>query len=442
MSNFFNELKNRNVYKAATAYVVTGWLIMQVVDTMSNNLSWPPEIASWITKILMVGFPITLVVTWLYEVTPQGLKLTGAVQEDTQENRRSGKRLNHLIIGALAITICFMLVERVFFAGNLGMNDRQLASIAVMPFDNISLTDGDMGFSRGLTEQISNDLASVGGLKVIDPNSSFSYEGQNLSDREIAEELKVEYLLKGSLQYDKSRNRVKIITRLVHASSGSYEWSNSYEDDFDEIFVIQNDVSRNVVSKLRVTLTPQEKEVLGARLTENTDAYKLYLESKNYSKKRTDEDLRKAIDLLEEAVVIDPDFAEAHAELTYLYNNLSFYGNLSKEVKDERRAYHIKRALELAPEKPEVLWARASYNLSINKDSSQVIADLRRAIALKPNYADAYYVLGIALQRIRATDQALEAFEEAVELDPKNEFMQIQLRIGIISMDTGNAAWH
>jgi TolB-like protein len=427
MSNFFNELKNRNVYKAATAYVVTGWLILQVVEIFSEFLQLPNSFGYWVTMILIVGFPIVLLLTWVYEITPKGLKRTGAVQEDTPENRRSGKRLNHIIIGALSLIICLMLVERVFFAGNLSMNKRQLASIAVLPFDNISLTGGDVGFSRGLTEQISNDLASVGGLKVIDPNSSFSFEGQNLSDREIAEELKVEYLLKGSLQYDDGRNRIKIITRLVHASSGSYEWSNSYEDDFEEIFMIQEDVSRNVVSKLRVTLSPQEDKALSTKPTENTDAYKLYLESKNYSKKRTDEDLRKAIDLLKEAVANDPDFAEAHAELSYLYNNLSFYGNLSKEVKDERRAYHIKRALDIAPDKPEVLWAKASYNNSNRKDSSQVIADLRRAIALKPNYADAYYVLGMALQRVRATDQALESFEEAVNLDPENEFLKVQL---------------
>ena len=427
MSNFFNELKNRNVYKAATAYVVTGWLILQVVDIFSEFLQLPNSFGYWVTMVLVVGFPIVLLLTWLYELTPKGLKRTGAVQEDTPENRKSGRRLNHIIIGALALIICLMLVERVFFAGNLSMNNRQQASIAVLPFDNFSLNDGSEGFSRGLTEQISNDLSSLAGLKVIDPNSSFSFEGQNLNDREIAEELKVEYLLKGSLQYDDSRNRIKIITRLVHAGSGSYEWSNSYEDDFDEIFAIQEDVSRNVVSNLRVTLSPQEDKALGRILTENTDAYKLYLESKNYSKKRTDEDLRKAIDLLKEAVAKDPDFAEAHAELSYLYNNLSFYGNLNKEVKDERRAYHIKRALEIAPDKPEVLWANASYNLSNTKDSSQVIADLRRAIKLKPNYADAYYVLGMALRRVRATDQALEAFEEAVNLDPKNEFLKVQL---------------
>ena len=118
MSNFFNELKNRNVYKAATAYAVTAWLIREVVDVIGPNLGWPDSIAPLVIKILLVGFPISLVLTWLYEVSPQGLKRTGAVQEDTPENRRSGKRLNHLIIGALAITICFMLVERVFFAGN------------------------------------------------------------------------------------------------------------------------------------------------------------------------------------------------------------------------------------------------------------------------------------------------------------------------------------
>jgi TolB-like protein len=320
-----------------------------------------------------------------------------------------------------------MLVERVFFAGNVSINKRQEASIAVLPFDNFSLDQANEGFSKGLAEQISNDLASVSGLKVIAANSSSSFEGKELDDQEIGNTLKVNYLLKGSLQYDNRRNRVKIITRLVNANNGYSLWSDVYEDHFDEIFVIQEDVSRNVVSQLRVRLQPGEEKALGEKLTDNTEAYKLYLESKNFSKKRTDKDLRKAILLLNEAIQLEPNFAEAHAELSYLYQNLFFYGSINEEVKDERRIYHLKKALSLAPDKPEVLWAKASYNLSMRKDSSQVIADLRKAITLKPSYADAHYSLGRAFRWVRARDQQLRSFEKAVDLDPQNAFLKVQL---------------
>ena len=239
MSNFFNELKNRNVYKAATAYVVTGWLIMQVVDTMSNNLSWPPEIAYWITNILIVGFPITLVITWLYEVTPAGLKRTGKIQEDTPENRRSGKRLNHLIIGALAIFICFMLVERVFFAGNVSINKRQEASIAVLPFLNMSAEEENEFFADGLTEQILDELANLSGLQVTARTSSFKFKDRNEDVRKIGQELDVNYILEGSVQYDNLTNRIKITAQLINANNGYHLWSGTYDDDFEKIFEIQ-----------------------------------------------------------------------------------------------------------------------------------------------------------------------------------------------------------
>ena len=426
MSNFFNELKNRNVYKAATAYVVTGWLIMQVVDTMSNNLSWPPEIASWITKILIVGFPITLVITWLYEVTPQGLKRTGAVQEDTADNRKAGKRLNHLIIGALAITICFMLVERIFFAGNTSINKRQEASIAVLPFANISLTNEDENFALGLTEQILNDLSSVSGLRVISANSSFIYREKNLNDQEIANELKVNYLLKGSLQYDNRNNRVKIITRLVNPYDGENLWSDAYEDDFIEIFGIQEDVSRKVVSQLQVKLLPNEEEFLGTKITSNEEALKLYLKSRNFSKKRNDRDLGKAIELLQKAVKLEPNFAEAHAELSFLYGQRYFYGNLSKESRNELMKYHLDKAIEIAPETPEVLWAKARYYVPSPKDSGLVISNLKKVIALRPNFADAQYHLALAFHRARKYESALKYMEEAVKRDPNNDFLGVQ----------------
>jgi TolB-like protein len=423
MSNFFNELKNRNVYKAATAYVVTGWLIMQVVDTMSNNLEWPPAIASWITKVLIVGFPITLVVTWLYEVTPQGLKRTGAVQEDTPENRRSGKRLNQIIIGVLGIAICFMLVERVLFAGNVDINKRQQASIAVLPFANMSSQEENEYFADGLTDQILDELANLSGLQVTARTSSFKFKDKNEDVRKIGEELDVNYVLEGSVQFDSRSNRIKIIAQLINASNGYHLWSETYEDDFEQIFGIQEDVSRKVASQLRIQLLPEEDKILSEKLTDNTEAYKLYLRSKEFSFKRTDEDLRKAIDLLKQATELEPDFAEAHAELSFLYGLLFSYGSLSKEDRDEFKDFHLNRALEIAPNKPEVLFAKAlNYMNYLRKDSSQVIADLRKAIELKPNYADAQYALFRALGWAEQSDLALKSLEKAVELDPLNSF--------------------
>ena len=416
MSNFFNELKNRNVYKAATAYVVTGWLIMQVVDTMSNNLEWPPAIASWITKILIVGFPITLVITWLYEVTPQGLKRTGAVQQDTRENRRSGKRLNQIIIGVLGIAICFMLVERIFFAGKVSINKRQEASIAVLPFVNMSAGDENEYFADGLTEQVLDELANLSGLQVPARTSSFKFKDTKEDVRSIGEQLDVNYVLEGSVRYDESSNRIKITTQLINATNGYHISSKTYDENFERIFEIQEDVARKVAQELEVQILPREEKALASRKTDNPEAYKLYVKARTFSVKRNDDDLKKAIALLNQAIEIDPEFAEAYAELCFLYVQRHFYGNLPLAERNEKMQYYLNKAMELAPEKPEVLRAKAIWRAQNGVDLDETIQDLQKAVKLKPNYADGHFLLGQQLGWNNQMDQSLKSMERALEL--------------------------
>lgn len=410
------------MYKVATAYAVSGWLIMQVVNTIGNNLGWPNAIAAVITKILIVGFPIALVLTWLFEFTPLGLKRTGAVQKDTTDNKKAGRRLDKLIIGTLAVTLCFMLVERMFFAELVSINTRQQASIAVLPFVNFSSDKENAYFADGLTEQILDELAGLSGLQVTARTSSFKFKDTNEDARDIGEQLSVNYLLEGSVRFDSKRNRIRITAQLINASNGYHLWSETYEDDFDEIFAIQEKVSRKVASKLKVQLLPDEDVALSTKLTENTEAYKLYILSREFSVKRNDRDLVKGIDLLKQALELDPNFAEAHAEISFLYGQRSFYGNLSKKDKDSFQEFHLKKALDLAPNKPEVLRAKARYFVGLRKDSTQVIVDLRKAIKLKPNYADAHHMLFSALYWAKHRHLGIKSLERAVELDPLNNF--------------------
>ena len=325
MSNFFEELKRRNVYKVAVAYLVTAWLIIQVVSTVGPNLNWPDSIAPLTTRILLVGFPIALVLAWLYEFTPQGLKRTGAVQQDTTDNRKAGRRINRLIIGSLSLVLILMLVERLFLAGSTLYPDKQMASIAVLPFANMSSEEENEYFADGLTEQILDELANLSGLQVTARTSSFKFKNKNEDVRKIAEQLTVNYVLEGSVQYDSRRNRIKITAQLINAYNGYHLWSETYEDDFDEVFGIQEDVSRKVAKQLRIQLLPDEDKVLSTKLTENTEAYKFYIRARQLSAKRDDKSLEQAIILLKEALELDPEFAEAHAELSFAYGLRFFF---------------------------------------------------------------------------------------------------------------------
>ena len=276
MSNFFEELKKRNVYKVATAYAITSWLIIQVVNTIGPNLNWPDSIASLVTRILLVGFPIALVLAWLYEFTPQGVRRTGTVQQDTTDNRSAGRRLNRMIIGTLALTLCFMLVERVFFADRTSINEYQKASIAVLPFENLSQDAEYAFFANALPARIIDELAIISGLSVTNRTSSFGANKNIKNTKEMAELLNVNYLLDGELQYDTRSNRIRISTQLVNAVNGYILWSQTFEDSFDQIQYIQEKVCREVSSKLRVHLLPEEDQALSEKITENDEVYKLF----------------------------------------------------------------------------------------------------------------------------------------------------------------------
>jgi TolB-like protein len=427
MSNFFEELKNRNVYKVATAYAICSWGVIQVVNTIGPNLAWPDSIASLITRIVLVGFPIALVLTWLYEFTPQGLKLTGKVQQETTDNRKAGKRLNHIIIGVLAFTICFMLVERVFFADRTTINKTQKASIAVLPFENLSLDVDYAFFANALPARIIDELSIISGLSVTNRTSSFGAKENIQSAKEMAELLNVNYLLDGELQFDSRFNRIRISAQLINAANGYIMWSQTFEDSFDQVQDIQEKVCREVSSKLRVHLLPEEDQVLSEQITDNQEVYKLFLKAKELTMNRTEKDLLKAIELLEQAIAMEPNFAEGHAQLVSSHGLRRGYGNASKEEVRPKMKEHLDKALAIAPEKPEVLFAKATFEFRTLDEKTNVVADLRKAIEKKPGYVEAHYELYNALTATGQPELGFESLQKVLQLDPGNSFYNAML---------------
>ncbi|RNC89931.1 MAG: hypothetical protein ED555_10830 [Allomuricauda sp.] len=428
MTQFFEELKRRNVYKVATAYALTSWLLIQIANTIGPNLNLPDAVPATITKILIIGFPIALVLAWLYELTPNGFKLTKSSDRSADDGKKLGRRLNKGIIILLTLAVSLLLIDRFFFRGQNLFQEGQTASIAVLPFANFSPEVENGYMADGLTEQMLNELSNVSGLRVPARTSSFAFKDKNEDIRHIAEQLKVNYVLEGSVRFH--QDKIRITVQLINAANGYHLWSNTYDENFEEIFEIQESISRKVVNELRVRLLPQEEEALSNRLTENSEAYKLYLRSREFSQLRDDPSLKRGIALLEEALALEPNFAEAHAELSFLYNQWHFYGSLDKKTRDAKSTFHIKRALELAPEKPEVIRANANYLRSIkgtfDQDSAKIIRELRKALQVKPNYVDGHYMLRSALTGAKQYRLADLQMKKTVELDPLNSFYVVQ----------------
>jgi hypothetical protein len=188
---FFEELKKRNVYKAATAYAVTSWLVLQIADVVGPGLGWGESVTTLLLKILVVGFPIVLVLAWLYELTPKGIKRTGRYQEDTVDNKKMGRRLNQFIIGILALVLTLVLAERLFSSRELRPAGNSEASIAILPFKNDSPDAENMYFCDGITEGVRENLSRIPALSVISRTSVEQFRENPPSVKEIAKQLGV-----------------------------------------------------------------------------------------------------------------------------------------------------------------------------------------------------------------------------------------------------------
>ena len=256
--SFFRELKRRNVYKVGTVYAITGWLIIQVCDTVFPRLDLPEWTVTFVIVLVGIGFPVSLIFAWAFELTPEGLKRTSTVPESKTITRRTGKKLNYWIIGLLATALLFLGVERIFFAEStlLEGSDRPGPnfSVAVLPFDDMSMEGDQEYFAHGISEELLNSLAQVRGLQVAGRTSSFQFKGENPDLKEVGHKLGVDHILEGSVR--KAGDQLRITAQLIKSEDGFHVWSNTYDRDYtiDNILDIQTDISQQVLQELQAII--------------------------------------------------------------------------------------------------------------------------------------------------------------------------------------------
>ena len=240
---------------------MTAWLLLQIVDVIGPGFGWTESATALLTKILLVGFPIVLVLAWLYELTPEGFKRTGAHQEDTGGNKKVGQRLNYIIIGLLSVSVCFLLVDKVFIAGASNReiqeidstNSRNFASsIAVLAFADMSPDKDHEYLSDGISEEILNHLAKYKDLKVISRTSSFVYKNRDVTSNIIGEELDVAYVLEGSVR--KGGDTYRITAQLIDTKNGAHIWSDTFDRKIEDVIFVQDEIARIVAERLNTSL--------------------------------------------------------------------------------------------------------------------------------------------------------------------------------------------
>ena len=306
------ELKRRNVFKVAMAYAIAGWLIIQVATSVFPAFKFPDWTIQFVIILVVIGFPISLIIAWAFELTPEGIKKTDEVDKKESITTNTGKKLNKLIIGVLSVAVIFLLVDRFFFVST-GESTAKTAqttaitdkSIAVLPFADFS-PKGDQGwFADGLTEEILNDLVKTPDLKVASRTASFAYKGKNEDVTDVAKNLGVAYILEGSVR--KAGKEVRVTVQLIRASDGIHLWSQSYNGVEKDIFKIQEDIAVKIANALKTAMKPGALKKMVQAGTTSIEAYNEYL--KGLASQNVDP--LNAYHHFEKARKIDPDFSEA-----------------------------------------------------------------------------------------------------------------------------------
>jgi serine/threonine-protein kinase len=386
-----NELKRRHVFRVAITYIVVAWLILQVADVLLDKIGVPDWTFKVVLVILVIGFPVAVMLAWAYDMTPSGLKRTEARDESIPQS-----------IGDTPPKVA---------------GEPSRASVAVLPFVNMSGNPENEYFSDGLSEELLNVLAKVSALKVAARTSSFHFKGHTGSIEEIAAKLGVATVLEGSVR--QSGKRIRITAQLINAKDGYHLWSETFDRELDDIFEVQDEISRSVVKALKVKLLGEASSPRGLNGTRDAEAFNAYLQGMHYVNQGSDKDaLLAAVDAYRKAIDIDPGYAEAYAGLAKALENLATnnFADLDQVVDKAEAA--ARKSIELAPALAEGHMVLSVIASGYRLDPAVAMKEIDTAISLDPGNV----AVLIEYSRLHALaadfETAIDAALTAQELDP------------------------
>jgi TolB-like protein len=431
--SFFTELKRRNVFRMGIAYVVVAWVLLQAIDFALDIISAPDWVLQVFVLAAVAGLPVVLIFSWIFEITPDGIKLESKVAPGESVTPNTGRRLDRTIITFLALAVVLLLGERFLSqdsdvvvspqapemalaqtGAEAEAADDNTRSVAILPFVNMSSDPEQEYFSDGLSEELLNRLAQNNQLRVAARTSSFQFKGQNLDIGEIGRQLNVKNVMEGSVR--KSGNRLRITAQLIQVDSGFHLWSETYEREMDDVFAIQDDIALAITTALEAELgaTPTAEET---HLTDNMEAYQAYLQARFLLNKRGKDNMLKADELFEQAVRLDPTFSKAWSGMAYNYALLPAYGaNISSRQAWDKIKVATGKAIEFDPDNAEAYVALARGN--VEDDFNAILKLYEKAYELAPNNADVVNLYADFMVVIGDFKSAERLELEAIDLDP------------------------
>ena len=417
LRKFFVELKRRNVYRAAVLYGMGAWLLAQIATQIFPFFNVPNSAVRFVIVALILGFPIAIVLSWLFELTPEGIVRTEDVDLATQ--RGFGRKIDFAIIGVLLLVIVMLVYQRLPFRSESGEAIPE-KSIAVLPFANFSDDKENAFFADGIQDDILTSLAQIGGLRVISRSSVIQFRDTAVRNlREIGKTLGVANVLEGSVR--RAGDRVVINVQLIDALHDRHLWANRYDRALVDSLGLQGELAAEIADALRVALNPEEKARVEKKPTNNADAYVLYLRA-NQIERNPDtllEDYKKAEELYLDAIALDPKFALAHARLASTRAAIFHYFEPLDSWKAGARA-EAEMALRLQENLAEAHLALGHCIYWIDQDYDRALAEFDIAARLAPNNSEVGGLVAAIKRRQGKWQESLQTYERINKLDPQN----------------------
>ena len=425
--SFFNELRQRNVLRVAAAYIVASWLVIQVVETLFPVFGLSDVLIRVVVIVLAVGFVPVLILAWVFELTPEGLKLEKDIKAGAPAGPRTSKKLDRVIMVVLALALGYFAFDKFVldpardadFVEEITQDVRTDAllesygdkSIAVLPFVDMSANGDQEYMSDGIAEELLNLLAKIPELRVVSRSSAFAFKGKEINIPSVAEQLNVAYILEGSVR--QAGEQLRITAQLIEAKTDTHLWSETFDRKLENIFVIQDEISAHVVEALKITLlgaAPKSQQI-------NEQAYKMALQARYFWNRRAEGDADAAFDLYQKALELAPEYAPAWAGISVAYRDQASNGNIPKEEALVLGRQAAEKAMQLDPDLADAHIRMGQY-LLLSGDNAGGKKAFETALKLEPNNSTALGVMANTHLRLGEIEKAIELLEKAVAVDP------------------------
>jgi TolB-like protein/Tfp pilus assembly protein PilF len=417
LGTFVAELKRRHVVRFAIVYLVVGFAVIEATDLISPTLDLSERTYDAVVIITLTGFPIALVLAWMFDLTRSGIIRTAPIGSGAS----SRKPLSAVPMPSADAGV-----------GVADPADPLDKSIAVLPFVNLGDTEDDEYLSDGLTEELIHRLANLPRLRVAARTSSFAFKGLNLDVTDIGTQLNVAAVVEGSVR--RRSDTLRVTAQLIDVSNGFHLWSETYDRQVQDVFAIQDDIARAIADRLRVELLGGDEATVRC-CTESVEAYSRYLKGRYVWNRRTAEDLRLSIEYYNEALESDDRFALAYAGLADSYSLLGWYRHLSTGHAFEKTKWAAEKAIEIDDSLAEAHSSLAYANFLHDWDWESAEQGFLRAIDLNPNYSNSLHWYAEFLMAMGRFEEAEDALDRAQALDPLS--LSIQTGSGWLRYFTG-----